>query len=177
MPQEQHQIEQPSSHVMQNVVSTASTFFTYPLPISTLCGLPHSIHEVGAHFFFANYSCDEPPLSKGYHAWLTQIYFENRPHHALRAGIEAAGMAGISNRYYAPYVAFKSKEQYGRALAATKQALSDPVEAVADTTLMAIILLGLFEVMSSILIWRVDVFVSHSDPLYAVYHYRGLGSP
>lgn len=55
-------------------------------------------------------------------------------------------MAGISNVSFAPQVASRSKEHYGRALAVTRQALGDPVVSVADTTLMTIILLGLFEV-------------------------------
>lgn len=55
-------------------------------------------------------------------------------------------MAGISNISDAPEVASKSKRQYGRALAALNQALNDPTQALADTTLMAVILLGLYEV-------------------------------
>lgn len=51
------------------------------------------VNEIGAHFFFSVYTCDEPPLSKDYHAWLTQICGEHRHHRVLRAAIEAAGMA------------------------------------------------------------------------------------
>ncbi|KAK3382105.1 hypothetical protein B0T24DRAFT_672118 [Lasiosphaeria ovina] len=54
-------------------------------------------------------------------------------------------MASISNVFYAPHVASKAREQYGRALAATNQALGDPVESAADTTLATVILLGYFE--------------------------------
>lgn len=66
--------------------------------------------------------------------------------HVLREAIEAVGMAGISNVSDAPDVASKSKRQYGRALASLNQALKDPTQALADTTLMAVILLGLYEV-------------------------------
>ena len=106
------------------------------------------INELAAGFFFSNYSCDEPPLSSGYHAWLAQTYHsqDRCSKAALRAAIEAAGLAGISNISYAPDIAARSKMQYGRALAATKTALSDPVDLPADETLMAVILLGLFEV-------------------------------
>ena len=58
-------------------------------------------------------------------------------------------MAGISNVFHAPHVASKSKEQYYEGLAAMKQALNDPVQAIADTTFMAVILLGLFEVLQA----------------------------
>lgn len=117
-----------------------------PPSISVSRALSQPIDELGANFFFANYSLNEPPLSKGYHSWLTGMYRAEGTNYALRAAIEAAGMAGISNISYAPGVASRSKECYGRALAATKQALSDPVESVADTTLLTVILLGLFEV-------------------------------
>jgi hypothetical protein len=151
---EEFQAEQPRSSVMQDAGSTVSTIpaISSPLPSTSIpYALSQPINEIGAHFFFANYTCDEPPLSESYHAWLTQMYYGDPPNHALRAAIEAAGMAGISTIFYAPNVESKSKERYGRALAAVKQTLSDPVELVADTTLMTVILLGLFEVTTSVL--------------------------
>lgn len=134
---------------MQDAVSalpTTSAFSTSLLPTSIPPALSQPIHEIGAHFFFANYTCDEPPLSEGYYSWLTQKYFEEPPNDALRAAVEAAGMAGISNIFYAPQVASISRERYGRALSATNQALSNPVESGTDTTLITVIALGLFEV-------------------------------
>ena len=109
------QIQQPSSPAMQNVVSALSTtpgFSTCLIPTSIPHWLSQPINEVGAHFFFASYTCNEPPLSEAYHAWLTQMYWEDPPNHALRAAIEAAGMAGVSNIFYAPQIESKFKEQY-----------------------------------------------------------------
>jgi hypothetical protein len=143
------QIEPPSPARMQDAVpnlSTTSPFSTSLPPNSISHPLSQPINEIAANFFFANYSCNEPPFSESYQAWLTQIYSEARPNHALRVAIEAVGLAGISNVSYAPNLASKSQELYGRALAATKQALSDPIESIADSTLMSVITLGLFEV-------------------------------
>ena len=123
-----------------------SSTFAFQLPNSIPYTLSRPISDLGSHFFFANYACDGPPPYEGFDTWLTKTYFEDRPNDALRTAIEAVGMAGISNKFHAPHIASKSKEQYGRALAATKQALSDPIKSVADTTLMAVIVLGLFEV-------------------------------
>lgn len=134
-----------------STLSTASAFSTSLLPTSISYTLSQPTNEIAAHFFFANYACDEPPFSKSYLVWLIQMYCEDCPSHALRAAIEATGMAGISNVFYAPNLASKAKEHYGRALAATKLALSDPVESVADTTLMTVILLGIFGVTLSVL--------------------------
>lgn len=57
-------------------------------------------------------------------------------------------MAAISNIGDAPTIAAESNREYCRAAAAVGRALKDPVEAIADTTFMAVILLGLFEVRS-----------------------------
>jgi hypothetical protein len=124
--------------------SNSLTSSLYPISISHPLSQP--INELGANFFFAKYSFNEPPFFSDYHDWLTQSYSEDGPNHVLRAAIEAVGMAGISNVFHAPHVASKSKEQYCEALAAMTQALNDPVQAIADTTFMAVILLGLFEV-------------------------------
>lgn len=165
-------IGQRTLPVAKDVASTshASTF-----PTSMFHELSQPINEVGAHFFFTKYTCDQPPLSEDYHAWLTQMYFEDCTNHALRAAIEAAGMAGISNIFYAPDVAYKSKEQYCRALAATKLALSDPKESVADTTLVTIILLGLFEVISKGLVIKAEK--SRLTRFGVVHQFRELQSP
>src|SRR5262249_43323873 len=103
-------------------------------------------NELGANFFFTKYTINEAPFCNDYNDWLTRSYFEDGPSHVLRVAIDAVGMAGISNVFHAPPVSSKTKKQYCQALAAMKQALDDPVQAIADTTFMAIILLGVFEV-------------------------------
>ncbi|KAF1810197.1 hypothetical protein P152DRAFT_102382 [Eremomyces bilateralis CBS 781.70] len=107
--------------------------------------LPLPIIEMAANFFFAKYTCDEPPLSSDFFSWLAKMYNQNQPNYAFRAVIEATGMAGISNVNYAPEIASKAKERYVEALAATKQALNNPHESVSDATLVTVINLGIFE--------------------------------
>ena len=124
--------------------SNSLTSSLYPISISHPLSQP--INELGANFFFAKYTFNEPPFPSDYHDWLNQSYFKDGPNHALRAAIKAVGMAGMSNVFHAPHIASKSKEQYCEASAAMKQALNDPVQAIADTTFMAVILLVLFEV-------------------------------
>jgi hypothetical protein len=126
--------------------SEANSLTSSLCPIGISRPLSQPVSELGANFFFAKYTFNEPPFFSDHHDWLTQSYFEDGPNHVLRAAIEAVGMAGISNVSHAPYVASKSKERYCEAVAAMKQALNDPVQAIADMTFMAVILLGLFEV-------------------------------
>jgi hypothetical protein len=109
--------------------------------------LSQTISELGANFFFAKYTFKEHPYSSDYHDWLTRSYLDEGPKDVLRAALEAVGMAGIANVYHTPSVASKSKQRYCEALIAMQQALNDPVQAIADTTFLAVILLGLFEVL------------------------------
>jgi hypothetical protein len=103
-------------------------------------------YQVAVQFFFAHYTCEEPPLSKEYQEWLWKEYYHDPPHHALRAAIEATGMAGLSNKFYAPEIASESHKKYGKALQATKLALCNPIESVTDTSLVTVIALCLYEV-------------------------------
>lgn len=104
------------------------------------------INDLAASFFFANYALPGPPISDGNHDWLVRTYGELHPRNALRVTVEAVGMAGMANIFHDPYIVPKAQAQYGQALRATSHALRDPVEVTADTTLMATLLLGLFEV-------------------------------
>jgi hypothetical protein len=104
------------------------------------------IDGLGASFFFAKYSFNEEPFFSGYHAWLTHEYLEDGPSNVLRAAIDAVGLAGLSNVSYTAELESKSKEQYCNALTALKKLLIDPARVTENVTLMAVILLILFEV-------------------------------
>ncbi|KIX07330.1 uncharacterized protein Z518_01983 [Rhinocladiella mackenziei CBS 650.93] len=142
-------------------------------PVSISYPLSQPINELGANFFFTKYTFNEAPFANDYHDWLTQSYFEDGPSHVLRAAIEAVGMAGISNVSHAPHVASKSKVQYCEALAALKQALKDPVQASADTTFMAVILLGLFEAVNFEHWDRYPYWAAHVKGATALLQLRG----
>lgn len=136
----------PSHTAMTTSVAISEKPSNDNLVSMTLVQLCQPVNELGANFFFSKYTFNESPFAGDYHEWLTRSYVDEN--HVLRAAIEAVGTAALSNVYYAPHIASNSQERYCNALAAINQALGDPVEAVADTTLMAIILLGLFEVFA-----------------------------
>ena len=120
---------------------------SYSIPFS----LSQPIHDLGASFFFAKYCFNESPVFTGYHGWLAESYLTGKRCHILQAAIDAVGLAGLSNVSSAPYIEAKSKERYCDALNALKQLLNDPAEAVADTTLLAVNLLTLYEVFSPVI--------------------------
>lgn len=113
-----------------------------PLVLRQPLSLP--LGQTAANFYFTNFSYGGPPLSSGFYSWVAGVYAERSE--PVSTIIEAIGMSAISNTRYAPDIAARARDNYGRALAATTRALSSPVGAVADTTLMAILLLGLYEV-------------------------------
>jgi hypothetical protein len=111
-----------------------------PSPIS------QSVNDLGANVFFSLYSYDNFPFPGEGRSWLMQAYFEDLRDSSFRTIVEAVGMALISNKFNAPQLASEAKEQYVRALAATKRALSSPTEFTSDCTLMTVILFGAYEV-------------------------------
>lgn len=121
----------------------------FGLPVSKVSyGLSQPLVELGLNFFFTRYTFDQPPFSQDYSQWLKWSCSGYTPNNSLRAAIEAVGMAALANVFHAPNAASRSKKQYSKALMATKRALNDPLLALADETMMAIILLGQYEVPS-----------------------------
>ncbi|KAF4833169.1 hypothetical protein CGCTS75_v003959 [Colletotrichum tropicale] len=85
-------------------------------------------------------------------------------------------MAAISNVHNAPDVIIQAKERYCQALNATNLALRDPTLVAADSTLMAILLLGLFEARQTVTFenWRdYQTWATHIEGATALLQVRG----
>ncbi|KAF2727725.1 hypothetical protein EJ04DRAFT_581818 [Polyplosphaeria fusca] len=132
-----------------------------------------SLSELATAFFFAKYTCDEPPFSKNFRQWLVDMYVDGPDNCAPRAAMEAAGMAGIANIYHAPHVGFKSKEAYCRALSTTKRTLDNPESSVSDATLMTAILLGMVEFLTLDSIESYEAWFTHIEGGLALLNLRG----
>lgn len=107
--------------------------------------ISHPPEDIGAQFYFTNFTCGEPPLSEEHQSWLQRLYFTSAPT-PFTAAVEAVGMVALANVYYAPDIASAAKQRYWKALIATKEALQDPHQSIADSTLMAVLSLGTYEV-------------------------------
>jgi hypothetical protein len=169
-------MQQDAANVAKNdrSIGFSDTTSSHPYelpPLSMSYPLSQPIKELGANFYFAKYTLNEEPFSTDYHTWLAEAYFSGSQ--ALCGAMEAVGMAGISNVYYAPHVLSRSREQYGRALAALNIALKSPVEAVADTTLMAVILLGMFETINFSTWQRYSSWAAHVRGAMTLLELRG----
>lgn len=65
---------------------------------------------------------------------------------ALEATVKAIGLASISKIHQLPRLKYAAALEYGKALLATNAALCDPILAKSDSTLTAVIMLGMYEV-------------------------------
>ena len=129
-----------------------------PLPSKPSQPLFTPLRDQAAYFFFAYYVESEPPMSDIYLKWLSRLFGREPPGQILNSVVESVGLAGMANVHHAPGLMVKAKQQYGRALAITNETLRDPVKAKADSTVIAILFLGLFEVSPSSLTKRPHPF-------------------
>ncbi|ETN44405.1 uncharacterized protein HMPREF1541_10585 [Cyphellophora europaea CBS 101466] len=163
---------QPATIDVPDPISTASSTtsgFTHNLSLSISPSQP--LEEIGANFFFTKYGFELPPTFAGHTTWLSQTYFSG--HHVLRPTIEAVGMAGLSNIRDEPSIMSLAKRRSQEAVIATKKALNDPVEGLADETFMAVILLAFFEFISFEDWTRYGYWLEHIKAATALLELRG----
>ncbi|KAL3458260.1 Alpha/Beta hydrolase protein [Aspergillus heterothallicus] len=140
------------------------------------CNPSQPIEDLAAGFFFSKYNIyNGPYFSSISRDWLCEVYVMDPTCDLLRTAIEAIGMAGLSNTSYAPHLSVQAQDRYGKALAALDGALQDPCAATRDTTLMAVILLGLFEVVSSDAADESRYWIAHAAGAMALLQLRGPG--
>ncbi|PYI19561.1 hypothetical protein BO99DRAFT_481785 [Aspergillus violaceofuscus CBS 115571] len=84
---------------------------------------------------------------------------QNDPSPALMASAKAIGLLGMTRR---PHVKQRAREEHIIALRATNSALRDPTTVTSDSTLGAVLLLGLYEVISPTL--SCNLFLITSRP-------------
>ncbi|KAF2875972.1 hypothetical protein BDV95DRAFT_287157 [Massariosphaeria phaeospora] len=100
--------------------------------------------DQGINFFMKNYALglDQPPLqSEFYH-----LHFHTNGFHPIIAtSMTALGLAGVANIYLDPEFKREATRWYLRAIQMTNKALASPTEFQSDNTLLATMLLSVFE--------------------------------
>lgn len=103
-----------------------------------------SLIDQGMNFFMSNYAMgiDQPPVhSKAYHKHLSTDGF----HPLVATSMTALGIAGVANLYKDSGLRRQATRWYLDAIRMANLAISCPKEVKADTTLIAVNLLGMFE--------------------------------
>ncbi|KAF9884906.1 transcriptional repressor general negative regulator of transcription subunit 4 [Aspergillus nanangensis] len=96
--------------------------------------------------FLHNYALADSILG-GAHLTFSQVVHHMKSSEAVHYAVSAIGLAMLANMGNASSVAIEARAHYAKALSLTNIALSNKSRALENTTLNAVILLGMFEVM------------------------------
>lgn len=106
-----------------------------------------SVEDQATCFFFGNYVAGTEMVNTfGNYQYLSTIYADQPIGVPLRESISAIGLAGLANFWRAPTIMTKANIAYCSALRLVNSGLGNIEEAKSDQTLVAIMLLGLYEV-------------------------------
>ncbi len=110
-------------------------------------GLSVPLEDQSAYYFFHNFVSNDPTTLTAYSHVLPTLYGQKSSFSTLPKIIDAIGLAGISNMKHAPELMVAAGQKYARVLRAINASIQDPKEASTDQTLIAVMLLSLFEVL------------------------------
>ena len=97
-------------------------------------------------FFFANYVFSDPSMRNGFNAYMPLVFGNSTDESPVTSVVLAIGLAGLGSTRASPAAQRASLAKYAMALNRVNNWLQDPRKAIMDETLIAIHLLGLYEV-------------------------------
>lgn len=118
------------------------------IPKVPLLNLGTSAEDQAMCFFFQNYVFDNQDFKNGNFQYLSSIYATEEFRPALTDCIAALGMAGLANFWKASNIMSKAHTKYNSAIRSVSTMLADLETAKSDQTLVAVMLLGLYEVFN-----------------------------
>lgn len=128
---------------------TNSAFPQGPVPVSRHIAprsLSIPLEEEATFFFFHNFVSTDPEIPKGSLNYLPTLYKQGLEGSPLPGIIASIGMASIANMRNAPDILIAAQRKHMLVLHVINATLQDLEKAKTDTTLMVVMLLGLFEV-------------------------------
>ncbi|PVH88699.1 hypothetical protein DL98DRAFT_402566 [Cadophora sp. DSE1049] len=141
-------------------------------PLSVFSLAP-TIEERATGFFVANFVLGMSGPSKGYLDYLTEVTRTQVLDDGLLSSMRAVGLAGYAHSVHAPSLLKNARYQYYRALQSTNAALRDPVDVKKDTTLLSIMILGIFEAITGSKQSSLRDWAQHINGAAAVIKLRG----
>ena len=130
-------------------------------PLSYSYNLTPTLGERATGYFFSNYvvGADGP--------W-DHILDDN-----MTTSIKALGLAGFSHAAHAPKIMVEAREQYLRAIRLTNAALRSPRDVKKDSTLLSIMILGMFETVTGRNQRSIEAWANHVNGAAALLKVRG----
>jgi hypothetical protein len=111
--------------------------------------LGSSAEEQATCFFFRNYVLEEHKFHNGNFQYLSDIYSSEEIGEPLAQTVACLGLVGLANFWKASTIMRSAQGKYNSALTLVSSKLRNVEEAKSDQTLVAVMLLGLYEVVNS----------------------------
>ncbi|KAJ3478202.1 hypothetical protein NLG97_g8642 [Lecanicillium saksenae] len=141
------------------------------------CHSVDSFHERGMAFFFSRHvqrnDIGYQSYDFIYDVWKPPSNPSPKNQDSIAAGVVAIGLAGLSKVTRSTEMMNMARRSYGEALKLTTTALSDPAEAIKDTTMLSVLLLSTFEVVSGSTPQTMEAWQKHVDGAAALATLRG----
>lgn len=135
--------------------------------------LAPTLEDRATAFFVANYVLGLSGPSKGHMDYLADVSRTQILDEGLVASMKAVGLVGVAHTERAPSLMRNAQYQYVQALKSTNAAIRDPVEVKKDTTLLAIMILGIFETITGCTKRSLRDWARHVNGAAAVIKLRG----
>lgn len=121
--------------------------------VALLYDLSPSCQQHGIAYFFSRYvSVEETTCHHNFSfirdVWKPSSVAEDRQVDGVLASMTAVGLVGFAGVTRSPDMMEAAWKSYGTALRLTNHALETPIEAVKDTTMLSVLILGLFELIA-----------------------------
>ncbi|KAA8575713.1 hypothetical protein EYC84_004826 [Monilinia fructicola] len=132
-----------------------------------------SIEDRATAFFLSNYVMGDHGPTRGHLDHLSDLYEAESIDENLVAAVHAVGLAGYSHSAKAPQLMNQARAQYTRSLQLTNSALQSPIAVKKDSTLLAILILGIFETITGRNQKSMKAWAEHIHGAAAVIKLRG----
>lgn len=104
-----------------------------------------SIEDQAIGFFLASYVISPTFVPRGQFDFLPELLSRPDTEEILQRSATAAGLAALANATKSPHISKKAQKEYISALALTNKALGSTQTAIKDSTLVSVIMLGMYE--------------------------------
>lgn len=146
--------------------------------IALLYSLNPTYQERGTAYFFSRYvTLDENGAQHRfdfvYDIWKPASLAPEHQVDGVLASMTAVGLIGLGNMTRSDEVLEAARKSYGTALRLTNEALKNPVEAVKDTTMLSVLILGLFEMLTGTTPKTMRAWQEHVNGAVALAGMRG----
>ncbi|KAK3954110.1 hypothetical protein QBC32DRAFT_96716 [Pseudoneurospora amorphoporcata] len=148
--------------------------------VAPLYDLSPSCQQQGIAYFFSRYvSVEETTchhnFSFVFDVWKPASVAQDRQVDGVLASMTAVGLVGLAGVTRSADMMEAAWKSYGTALRLTNHALKTPIEAVKDTTMLSVLILGLFELIAEhpSRMRTVEAFQEHINGAVALAKLRG----